>query len=234
MRIENTPASWGWLAGLLVFLAGLLIWDVGCLYPSAGVPNNAAVRAQYDAAVSIEVTCAVQGDGEVTVLSWYGSGVIVAPDRVLTAEHVVSGERKTLVCEYQVTDAAGAVRKMHAGTRVEGNDLASLVLEKTSPPFTLIRYPQFGRKPTVGMKVCAATGMPHRTHRCGEVQPYAEPPGDIAFDVIVVPGNSGSALYDQDGNVVGIVTHLTMCQNHQFCGGRASSLEGHLGVLLER
>jgi S1-C subfamily serine protease len=53
------------------------------------------------------------------------------------------------------------------------------------------------------------------------------------MSIVVDHGNSGGALYDDEGRLVGITTHLTQCTNDQYCEGRASSLEAHVLELLQ-
>jgi len=227
MRIQNTPSSYGLLAGLLVFLLGLLA-NASC----ACTPRLALAQLhdEYDAAVKIEAHCVVEKDGVFSMSGWYGSGVVVDQRHVLTAGHVATADEHE-ICSFVATDSAGTKRIIAPLVIDAKLDLASMRLQDDQPDFAPTHV-HFGIKPLRGSIVCASPAFPRSAHKCGEVQPYVEAPGDIVMGIIVEPGNSGSALYDEYGHLVGIVTHLLYCQNHQWCAGKAASLQDHVKALL--
>jgi S1-C subfamily serine protease len=228
MRIENKPSAWGWLAGLLVLLLGLAA-NASCAHTS--VLTSRGVVSRYVEAVEIEAMCIQGTTTEGALVGWHGSGVIVSSTRVLTANHVVA--TRGMMCVFQVTSYDGAERLAMPAVVLPDFDLASLKLIENEKPF--VPSPVgYGRVPDVGDTVCAATGNPWRGHKCAEVQPHGNLPGDIQMLIIVEPGNSGSGLYNTDGELVGIVTHRFSCgQSNQTCGGKAASLEGHIAELMK-
>lgn len=173
----------------------------------------------HDATATIKTTCAT-GVG-------FGSGVVIAPNRVLTAAHVV---RCRVMPELNVTyDASAVVLDAGSGEVVarvvrydEGADIA--VLEADVSRF--YSPTPIGPVPNIGDQVCASTGsMPYYALKCGIVQPrYTSTDGDINFFTPIEPGNSGSGVYDYRGRLVGIVTRYGKCSNGQICRGRATSL----------
>jgi len=222
VKVENSPSAYGFLAGLLVFLLGVVA-NISCAHQSPLVSRSVAER--YSAAVRIGVTCLGE-DG--SIMSGGGSGVIVSPTVVLTAAHVA--DMPDALCSFSVSRYDGRERSMRVERVDHKLDLARLVLMSGQEPFVYSPV-SFGPKPLIGSTVCAAPAWPSFKHKCGEVQPYAEAPGNLQMDVVIEPGNSGSGVYDGAGRLVGIVTHLTHCYNGQICGGKAATLEGHVDGL---
>jgi S1-C subfamily serine protease len=222
MKIETKPWAAGLLAALLYLVAATVVLSVGCV-PLRQVPRT--TRGQYEAAVRIDVVCITEKGGYMAG----GSGVIVDSRHVLTAAHVAADDG---FCAFDVTAFDGSRRSMYVKTRLPGVDLASLEISTGVEPFTLPDM-AFGPRPDIGERVCAATALPRFSHKCGEVEPYEKPPGDISLMMIVDHGNSGSGLYDERGQLIGIVIALVQCSNGQYCEGRAASLEGHIEDLLK-
>jgi hypothetical protein len=135
------------------------------------------------------------------------------------------------MCSYQVETWRGEKRFAYVEKLDTTNDLAVLRLSIAQDPWPAFGV-RFGVAPPLGTTVCAAPSRPVHVHKCGEVYPYTKPPGDISFGIIVEPGNSGSGVYNEDGELVGIVTALRPCANKQWCAGYATSLATHLKDLL--
>lgn len=221
--IENEPAAYGLLAGLAVlWIAMLAIAQGGCAHSHH--LSLGEVQKRYDAAVELTVSCAADALGQSR--GGFGSGVIVSRDRLLTAAHMV-GEG----CTYVAEDARGELYLVRPLVVLEAFDLASMEIISPIAYFDF-RGVTFGPRPRLGSTACAATAHPSRRHKCSEVYPPRDTPGDIVLGAIVEHGNSGSGLYDDNGALVGIVVHLTTCANGQICGGHASSLEKHIKELL--
>lgn len=222
MKVRNDSNAYGFLAGLLVLLLGLLVADSGC------VPNNLrSVKEQYYTAVEIEVTCLDPATMSGSI--GYGSGVVVDSTHVLTAGHMTSDPG---LCVYKTTDILGTVRYMFVLHVLKDVDLASLALSIAQPEFPVSGV-AYGPRPDITSTVCVLPANPRREHKCGEVFPYAKPPGDLVVGMVIEPGNSGSGVYDQRGRLVGIaVATIFNLHNHQYVTGKLSTLEGHVQDLL--
>jgi len=221
MSVRNTPGSYGLIAGLLVLLFGLLVND-GC------IPNNRrSIEEQYYTAVEIEVTCIDPSTQSGSI--GYGTGVIVDASHVITAAHMTTDPG---FCVYKTTDLLGQSRYMYVLHVLKDVDLASLTLSPAQAPFPISGV-AYGPRPPLASIVCILPAHPRREHKCGEVFPYAKPPGDLVVGMVVEPGNSGSGVYDQQGRLVGIaVATVYNTHNDQYVTGKMSSLEGHVQDLL--
>lgn len=139
-----------------------------------------------------------------------GSGVIVAPDGVIvTNAHVVLGADEI---EVAFADGARLPARLHATDEL--TDLAVLLVDRDDLPAATLAdsYPAVG-------ELAVAVGNPlgfENTVTAGIVsglqRSLPSPPGDIIgplidlvqTDAAISPGNSGGALVDADGNVIGI------------------------------
>lgn len=232
MKVENAPWSLGCLAGLIVLLLGLIV-NAGCAHHASKLDPpgySFGPVARYNAAVQITARC-IGMDGETYV--WNGSGVIVSKDRLLTAGHIA--ETEGMICAFTAEDIKGQTFLIRPIAVLSSNDidLASMGLISYTEEFNAERT-RFGSVPLLGDKVCVATAYPRREYKCGDVMmPKADPPGDIRIDLVVEPGNSGSGLYNANGELVGIMVHTYPNRgNKQYISGGASSLEGHLKELM--
>lgn len=216
MRIENSPASYGWLAALVVLLAGLVL-NASCL---PRTPGGRSAQIAFESAVLIEVHCATERGGSLG----YGSGVIVNSTTVITAKHVATHDG---VCVYTALMSNLKRYVLYVDKLAKDADIATLRTFGTFAPSYPITY---GDDPPLGTRVCMQAAFPRWAYACGERAPSQA--GVLAFPILVEPGNSGSGLYDDRGRLVGIVTELVMCSNGQICAGRAALLKEHLHELL--
>ena len=83
-------------------------------------------------------------------------------------------------------------------------------------------------------QVCIAPGYPSRAHRCGELQKGRGIEGTAYHNAETQHGNSGAGAYDEAGNLIGVVTVLTTCNNGQICGGGISPLWEILWIVPHR
>lgn len=236
MRVHNHPAAYGFLAGAIVLILGLLV-NAGCVHatmvtlPSSGAPD-AALAGGYDAAVGITAHC-VQANGR--QIGWYGSGVIVDATHLITAGHVAELESPGDVCSFVAEDSAGRTHLVFPKVVLKSTeiDLASMELVSFTERFHS-QPVRFGSVPVLGDIVCAFTAFPRREHRCGQVMKPKAHPGDIRINMVVEPGNSGSALYNMRHELVGIVVHTYPNRdNGQFVTGGASSLQRYVAELFK-
>ena len=209
----------GVVTALVLAAAVASCWSCASHIPPAARGRTAP--QMHHSTVTIRTFCGGKFHG--------GSGVVVSPNRVLTAAHVVTCENadgiKSQASDVRVNPGDGQWRPAKIVAYAMTPDVAALVVEGIDRygdiPVTL------GPIPGLGERVCASTGsMPRYAIKCGFVQPRddQEEAGDIEMDATIEPGNSGSGLYDASGRLVGIVVHFRRCINGQICGGAATSV----------
>lgn len=230
-RIQTKPGAYGFLAGLLVMLLGLVV-NASCTHAADArevevVTPMRTPAQRTESAVTIYTTCG------------RGSGVLIDGRHVLTAQHVVNCEvwPKVEISEaivVQTVDGEAYVAQVEVddGSR----DLARLKLDMDIPDVAPVRF-GFLEKDDVA---CAYTMVPERAVRCGVVGSAGGKPrshGDIKMrSGNFWFGNSGSGVYDDDGRLVGILVRLQWCSDAdafmwqlvelrpETCGGRISSV----------
>jgi S1-C subfamily serine protease len=156
---------------------------------------------------------AVAQAGSATVLvsarqRFPASGIVYAPDLVLTADHVIERED-----DITIKTADGSEISATLAGRDPGTDLALLRLSRSvastaQPAAAEARVGQFvlavGRPTSEGIQaslgVISSIGGPIRTHRGGLLERY------LATDAVPYPGFSGGPLVDAAGQVVGVNT----------------------------
>src|SRR5690348_9189554 len=114
MKIENSPSAYGFLAGALVLIFGLVA-NASC----ARQPTRSA-EVQLDSTVLIQGDCIFE-DGKTG--TGYGSGVIVDKDTLVTAWHVVDGVQ-TGKCVYTAIMTNGSKHVLARWRILPADDLA--------------------------------------------------------------------------------------------------------------
>jgi len=141
-----------------------------------------------------------------------GSGVLIGPDRVLTAAHVVQ------VADRIVVDVGGESLAASVVASEPAADVALLRLERTPMKATIAvlgdsSAVQVGDQIIV---VGAPLGMSH-TLSVGHISGrraahnmFGGFAGAEMFqtDASINPGNSGGPMFDMSGNVIGVVSHI--------------------------
>ena len=208
-----------------VFLLFSLLVLVACDGCAATMSRTTVVADAYPmrdatqqmaSAVRISAAChVINPDGSTGMKSWGGSGVLVAPTVVLTAYHVVECSGLAFLT---VHTADG--QKINARVRdfAKYEDVARIDLDEEAADYQPI---SIGPVPSTGDSLCVASAMPDKDFRCGKFIRIRKD-ARMYTSILVRPGNSGSGMYDADGKLVGIVTHLMKCPNGQYCGGLAS------------
>ena len=182
-------------------------------------------REQHNAMVLIKKTCANGAIG-------LGTGLMVSEDRVLTARHVIQCEILPGVPVYQEperVDVYGSPEDFaEAEVELELNekyDIARLKLvnKNLAKFFTPVRVAPM---PEVGEKICEVSAVPRPTYRCGEAQNPLY--GKLMIGFPIERGNSGSAVFNDRGELVGIVTNQIMCERGStgICGGFGTPMIG--------
>lgn len=182
------------LSALFVFF-----WS-GCAYASVTRPHP-VVTEEYERTVRLVVLCP---DGNMSG----GSGVRIGGEAVLTAFHVVDCDGEVPIGVMIVT-SKGKKYMATVEAEIRAQDVARLRV-KGLPSMNPVAIAQ----PVLGQQACATFALPKIGRRCGEIWPDIEggPPGDVHVDFVGEHGNSGSALWDEQGRLIGILVHLRYCQ----------------------
>lgn len=133
-----------------------------------------------------------------TLCDSVGSGVIIDATHLLTAAHVVA----PCPSAFLITDHAGAVRVARLEAVVD-SDLARLRLVPGSAPFD-DPGPPLIRTAVPGARVCIESGQ-HRQRRCGRIRGSGHGRAGLSHSAITIKGDSGSGLYGERGDLLGIV-----------------------------
>lgn len=131
------------------------------------------------------------------------SGTAVAPDMILTAKHCWHDVPLT------VNGKAVTVQAIHAG---KGD---RLLIQLTKPIFTAIA--KLGKAPKQGERI-RFWGNPHGTpdvYREGYVTTIIK--GEVVISAYACGGDSGSGLFSDAGQVVGILTRLNVNAQKAEC-----------------
>jgi serine protease Do len=189
--------------------------DNGALLASVDMKDSAATIRAIVNCVNEHPPRAAQPSEPEAILS--GTGFFVAPNRVVTNSHVVSGCTKAIQVRYPE-------RASHTAT-ISGQDaINDLVLLHTD--MANLSTATFYPRPRVGDQV-ATYGFPRSdilssSGNCtlGNVTSLTGTRDDTRFlqmSTPVQPGNSGGALLDMSGSVVGVVVkQLNALQNVNF------------------
>lgn len=174
-------------AVLLMALAAVLVHCSACVQ-AVKPPRAAVVSRELAATVYVGSVCGSQVTG--------ATGVLVSSERAYTALHVIRCDHPTIV----IRTVAGEVRPASLLLFWPDQDLALLRVETPAPPTKGVGLVR------VGDVVCLSSAVPARERSCGVVTAVRSD-GDIYHTARVLPGNSGSGLYDAKGALVGVVTH---------------------------
>lgn len=233
MRVKSAPIVLGLLAGVYMLLAAYAVIMLGsCAHapkPAVAANAEAPFPRLENTTVAVFTSCGS------------GSGVLIDSTHVLTAMHVVNCLPVPFI---QVPSSITVItlqgRKFVAKhDKLDmSRDLARLVIDAQPDAETL----RIGRAKLKEM-LCAAVAVPEPGIRCGYVavvdgRPRAQ--GDVALArANAWFGNSGSGVYNEHGELVGLLVRLVWCdmadeklwltaniRPAKTCGAIVSSIEG--------
>ena len=176
----------------------ILLLLVACS-PFPLLPNTLRTPdTQARAAVRVDVQCVDNAFGEPVIWrdSSTASGVMISDRRVLTSAHVTTCPTIPIV---HVTTSNGRRLKMVVEKEDLKLDLARLVMASGS------RFDYNMAPPVMAMfeyekgSVCVETAFPRRERKCGRTRTLSR------VHIVTRPGNSGSGVYDEHGQIVGLV-----------------------------
>lgn len=189
-------------------LALLLI--IGCATGSSiktatpedpGAPNNSEgyqslqIRRQFESTMLIYVNC---GNGEEKL----GSGVLIGPDKIITAKHVISCTMgnlpEAIMVKNTINQEANAVITKKAAIA----DAALLTTDKLFEVYSNVKP----YNKNLGMRVCDVTGYTHAL-KCGSLV-YKLNNYLYISQLHTYHGDSGSPIFDYNGSVVGIISGM--------------------------
>jgi hypothetical protein len=190
---------------LACIVVGVLFSQPCCVaLPAPAVPFTA--EHQVEVVAAVDEVCVLLGPGGMaTYNEWVGTAVMVAPDRALTAGHLSTCRVQGL----HVTMPDGSEGPAGVEWLNRNRDLALLTLPEGGLGERFAAAPTIGTS-YVGEEACARTAEPKREQVCGVVTAVGgAPDGDVTFTAPIQHGNSGSAVYDRRGRLLGIVTSIT-------------------------
>lgn len=183
------------VAGVLLGLCGACMGVARPAVAEPRPPTGLTFREQRAAAMYIFTVC--QNDQK-----YIGSGVLVASDRVLTAAHVVMCANDD---EPPAIILAGPAPDRMYIAEIEllslDRDLARLRFVDASVPD--VRPARLWAPAGERTGVCMSTAFPTPSWSCGEVSRVGD---RISHGAPTAQGNSGSGIYDMQGNLVAIAT----------------------------
>jgi hypothetical protein len=172
---------------LILLTACGAAWAMG---PATKMDRKTAEQAS----VAIEVTCP---DGK----QFGGSGWAIDRRHVITAYHVIDCAEGSAI-KVVVKTAQGRAYEVIEDFSQPEQDVTRLVVTGTEEPFTTVAVIS-PRRPKDGEEVCTWSGL-HKKLSCGRVIKTMKG-GLIAVQLDVVPGDSGSIVYDESGAAIATV-----------------------------
>lgn len=189
---------------------------------SCAHPHSRTLSEQYETAVGILNHCNEEPSG-------MGSGVLVGRGLILTAAHVIACP--TGKASIQLVATRGGFRAVTRTKRVDvDRDVALLEIVEapTEPPYVIPAV--IATPPRLGEAVCAITAAPSQRRACGliDIGALKDPSYLKSMSGVFEPGNSGSAVYDRFGRLVGVMLKTAVCgEGHHktLCLGKFATLD---------
>jgi len=211
----------GWI-GIFVIITAIAMLLGSC--QSVTPPQHPRdVREQHYNVVAIDAIC-MKMDGDTVELSMFtASGVLLSSNEVLTAAHVTVTPPGA-DCIWNAKAIQGQAIMIVPSHVDADRDIA--IMMPVTGHFDGVQPVTLGAKPELGDTICEVAGSPYHVRRCGEVQ-MATAGNHEAIDstMIVEPGNSGSGVYNERGELVGVISQMWHCGNGQICGSNTASID---------
>lgn len=204
-----------------IALGALMIGCCSCQSVAAPVANHYTVEDQHTQTVAITELC-VDPDSRLHI--FLASGIRYTNTLVLTAAHVVEPP-KDFTCMWSGSLMGADAQMLAPGMIDHDRDLG--ILQTITGRFEGDADPPIATAlPVLGDTVCEVAASPYHVRRCGEVGlGHDELPHSLDTTMIVEPGNSGSPVYNNRGELVGIVSAMWQCGNGQICGSLTSEVD---------
>lgn len=221
---------------LLSILALLVITSMTCGGCAHAIKASQAARTTEDER-TLTVQISVRCENFPAGAEVWGSGAVISPTEILTAAHVVDCQIPDPKTGQPVGPSGKPTRILvsqpdHIGRPMRlivsfvTNDLARLRIADDGEFYGFAPARIAGVKQ--GDVVCVSTGVPRRDVRCGLVEEKTtRQSGDVSISMPGYPGNSGSAVYDLKGRLVGVLTQRrNLAADAQISGALMTSLDG--------
>lgn len=222
---------------LTAFCIAMLVTCSACAHNNPPLPVTAGVAQDTNAVMvmkwCLNVNELVANPEAKPSPSGIGSGVLVAPDIVLTAKHVVdctdTAHPEQINIPVPIVTTSDNRSYGVEGIAELGHDVVAVKL--TMPIKGTFKPIKFGMKPPTGEAACMSSMHPEYQELCGVVQGYRETPsGDMRISIPAVPGNSGSGVYNRKHELIGITVQRLPCADSlplflSSCAGFATSMQ---------
>jgi putative serine protease PepD len=199
--------------------------DRGTVRPVAETSDSTAKDVYNGAKDAVVYISAQTGQGTAT-----GSGFVISTDgKIITNQHVVDGATSVSV-------KIGTDGKEQTAQVLGADASKDLALLKVDPGSTKLHALSFGDSSNVqvgdnvyaignpyGLDHTLTSGIVSALNRDIQAPSGATIPGAIQTDAALNPGNSGGALLDADGKVVGVNSQIAS-------SGSSSGTAGNVGI----
>lgn len=144
-----------------------------------------------------------------------GSGAVISPTEIITAYHVVDG--CDALQEPVIVISGLRMGKAEVVFKDKDRDVARLRMVEGVDVLPKMRA-RVAKDVKEGSYLCVETAIPDKTRLCGHVKSVS---GTINLGFAGIFGNSGSAVYDDRGDLVGVLSMVRFCNGGGFtytCG----------------
>lgn len=185
---------------------------LAALLPTAALTQPAWANGDFTSVVQVEAS----SPGSSQIGS--GSGVAIAPGRIITNEHVIAGRSRIQI-------RAGPGDRFYSAWVLHRDPVRDLAVLMTSAPVEPI--PVAPEESFLMDRRVRVVGFPHGEPRIttGSITALLRRKGCLVIqtDAFMAPGNSGGAMLDEEGRLLGISTHEIVFPENGTKGERGGS-----------